>query len=231
MLTLTLVEETLLLTFHDKTGRRLKLPEYSVEFAVAGAVLADLALTDRIDTDLDKLMVVDDSPTGDDLLDPVLVELASSQKEQTPGHWLLRLARVPSIQEKALHRLVEQGILRHQKRRLPFSLGAARHEVADPTQPHQIKARLSEILTTDTIPDPRDVILVCLGNACSLLGTVLDPQELKAAAPRIQQLSKMDLIGSGMLRELQKTHDVIRRVGWWGVTKVELATHTTTEGE
>jgi len=37
---LTLVEETLVLTFRDKTGRSLKLPEYALEFAVAGAAMA-----------------------------------------------------------------------------------------------------------------------------------------------------------------------------------------------
>ena len=227
---LTLVEEVLLLAFRDKTGRPLRLPEYSIEFAVAGAVLAELALQDRIDSDLDSLMVVDESRTGDDVLDPVLRELAASPERQPPSHWLLRLARVDSIRETALQRLVEQGVLRPQKRRLPFSLGAQRYEVADPEKPRSIKARIREVLDTEVIPDPRDVILVCLGHACTLLGTVLNPRDLKAASDRIHQLTRMDLIGQGMLRELQKTHDVIRRVGWWGVNKIELKSGTAQEG-
>jgi len=227
---LTLVEETLVLTFRDKTGRSLKLPEYALEFAVAGAALAELALADRIDSDLDTLMVIDASQTGDDVLDPVLRELASSPEPKTPTHWLMHLARVDSIREEALQRLAEQGVLRPRKRRLPFSLGPQRYEVADPEKPRSIRARIREILTTDVIPDPRDIILVCLGHACSLLGTVLDPRDLKAASNRIQQVTRMDLIGQGMLRELQKTHDVIRRVGWWGVSKIELKSGTAQEG-
>jgi len=227
---LTLVEETLLLTFHDKTGRPLRVPEYSVEFAVAGAVLADLALADRIDSDLETLMVADESPTGDNVLDLVLQELASSPERQTLGHWLVRLARVGSIRKRALQRLVERGVLRRKKRRFPFSFAPHQHEVANPTQPQGIKSRLRQILTTDVIPEPRDVILVCLCHACALLGTVLKPRDLKAAAARVQQVSRMDLIGQGMLEELRKTHDVIRRVGWWGVTQIELGSGTATEG-
>ena len=227
---LTLVEETLLLTFRDKTGRPLRLPEYSIEFAVAGAVLAELALKDRIDSDLDTLMVVDEARTGDDVLDLVLRELAASPERQTTKHWLLRLARVDSLREGALERLTEQGVLRHQKRRLPFSFGEQRYQIANPEKPRSIKARIREILTTDVIPDPRDVILVCLGHACELLGTILNRRDLKAASERIQQVTRMDLIGQGLLRELKKTHDVIRRVGWWGVSKIELESGTAQEG-
>ena len=46
---LTLVEEILLLSLDAKTGRTAKVPSYSVEFAVAGAALTELALQDRID--------------------------------------------------------------------------------------------------------------------------------------------------------------------------------------
>ena len=40
------------------------------------AALMDLALHNRIDTDLEKLMVVDRTPLGDDILDDVLSGLA-----------------------------------------------------------------------------------------------------------------------------------------------------------
>ncbi len=36
----------------------------------------DLALENRIDTDLEQLILVDSTPVGDDLLDPTLARIA-----------------------------------------------------------------------------------------------------------------------------------------------------------
>lgn len=219
---LSLVEEVLLLTFHDKTGRARRLPEYSIEFAVAGAVLADLALLDRIDSDLESVMVVEDSPTGDRVHDAVLRDLAAAKGRQDVKHWIMRFARVESIRHLALDQLADKGILRPKKWTLPFAVGRRRYEVVDPAVPRSSKARIREVLTTDAIPDPRDILLVCLVHACSLLRTVMDRRDLRAAGERIEKVARMDLIGQVMLRELQETWEVINRVGWWGVNKIEL---------
>ena len=48
--------------------------------ALAGSVLMDLALDNRIDTDLETLTLVDATPTGDELLDPALEEIARGEK-------------------------------------------------------------------------------------------------------------------------------------------------------
>ena len=93
---LTLIEETLLLTLDDGGGF-LPVPEYSFELASAGAILMDLALRDKLDADLEVLMVVDATPTGDDILDPVLQELASAEGKLPLREWLMRLARRLSL--------------------------------------------------------------------------------------------------------------------------------------
>ena len=56
----TIAEEVLLLALDDDTGKlSAKLPVHSLRNAVAGALLMDLALNDRIDTDLHRLIVID----------------------------------------------------------------------------------------------------------------------------------------------------------------------------
>ena len=77
---LTFAEEIVLLLLDDKSGKFVPTPIWSRKCALAGAVLMDLALHGRIDTDLRKLVVVDRSPVGDDLLDPILATIVAEQE-------------------------------------------------------------------------------------------------------------------------------------------------------
>ena len=74
-----LAEEILLLHRADD-GMLSRAPEWLVRYALGGAVLMDLALENRIDTDVDRLFLIDAAPVGDALLDPMLAEIAGSKR-------------------------------------------------------------------------------------------------------------------------------------------------------
>ena len=52
----------------------------------------DLAMEDRIDTDLEKLILVDPTPLGDDILDPVLADIAAATETHDARYWVERAA-------------------------------------------------------------------------------------------------------------------------------------------
>ncbi|MCY4500796.1 MAG: GPP34 family phosphoprotein, partial [Alphaproteobacteria bacterium] len=85
---LSFAEEMMLLLLDDQDGSFLPIPEWSMQCALAGAVLMDLALADRIDTDVDSLMLVDEKPTGDPLLDPTLERIAASGEVHGARYWV-----------------------------------------------------------------------------------------------------------------------------------------------
>lgn len=62
------VEEIVLLQLDDTQGRFVDLPLSAAEIVLGGAALMELALANRIDTDIDHLVVVDRTPTGDEIL-------------------------------------------------------------------------------------------------------------------------------------------------------------------
>ena len=104
-------EELLLLLHSQDTGYFVPIPEWRMSCALAGAVLMDLAMEDRIDSDLETLTVTDTTPTGDSLLDPSLEDLASEDKVHPPQYWVERLARRgDQIGDDAIERLVQKGI-------------------------------------------------------------------------------------------------------------------------
>jgi hypothetical protein len=196
---LSFVEEIILLMLDDESGRLVSMPLSSSNTVVAGAALMDLALHNRIDTDLQKLVVTDTTPTGDDILDEVLARVSAHKAPLTvPSAIELVSDDTEPFQQRALARLIDRGILREENSRFLWVFHTRRYPVVDDTEEREVKARLRQLILTDEIPDPRDVVLVCLLNACELFYLVFSADELEQVAPRIEQLSKMDLIGQAV---------------------------------
>jgi hypothetical protein len=198
---LSFVEEITLLMLDDAKGEFVDMPVAAFSTVVAGAALMDLAMHNRIDTDLEKLIVVDRAPTGDAILDDALGQVAEI------GATLPLMEAIDKIglhagryTAEALQRLVGHGILREENGRHLWVFRTRRYPMIDDREEREVKARLRQILLTDEIPDPRDVVLICLIDACKLFGLLLDDAEIEATAARVEQLRKMDLIGQAVAK-------------------------------
>ena len=89
---LTLAEELLLVALDDERGTLLPLPPFSMEVASAAALVMDLTLLGRIDTDEQSLTVLSAAPTGNALLDEVLAQISADPTTHTTAAWLNRLS-------------------------------------------------------------------------------------------------------------------------------------------
>ena len=202
---LRFVEEITLLMLHDDDGRFARVPSWSLSYALAGGVLMDLAMENRIDTDLEHLILVDATPTGDSLLDPTLAEIAAGEKHDA-RYWVEQTAeRSDAIQEEVLSRLIALGILERQEDRFLWVFRSRRYPMIDGQAEREVKLRIMSVLFSDEIPDPRDVVIICLADACGIFKELLSKRELEQAAPRIEQVRKLDLIGQAMT---QAIHDI-----------------------
>ena len=203
---LTFVEEILLLLLDDDTGAMKRVAPNVMELLIAGAILMDLALRGRLDCDLQKLVVVDATPVGEEILDRPLAEIAGTDDEADPRTWVVRLsARSKETQEAALTRLVERGILRVEDRNFLWVFGSRRYPMVDDREEREVKLRILDVLLSDRIPVPRDVGLICLADASNAFQVILSPQELRHAAARIELVRGFDLIGRAMSRAIQKS--------------------------
>ena len=196
---LRFAEEITLLMLNDEDGEFVRAPGWSMQCAFAGAVLMDLALENRIDTDLKRLILIDPTPLGDDLLDPILALIAQTTEAFDARQWVDQLAdHADEIRERALARLVERGILRREEDRFLWVFQSRRYPMVDGEAEREVKLRIMEVLFGDEIPDPRDIVLICLADACGILRELLSARELERAADRIEQVRKLDLIGQAV---------------------------------
>ena len=70
--TLGLPEELILMLLNEENGYFHQVPCWNLNCVVIGAALAELSQMNRIDTDLESLFLVDQTETGNPVLDPVL---------------------------------------------------------------------------------------------------------------------------------------------------------------
>ncbi|MDE0531284.1 MAG: cytochrome P450 [Albidovulum sp.] len=213
---LRLPEEILLLMLNEERGEIMsRLAPDTVNVAFAGAILMDLALEGGIDSDLEKLVLVDASPLDDALLDPFLEVISQEQEAHDTGFWVRRLAEQgDEIRRKVLDRLIARGILASDDNgsillsRLVSR--ARRYPVVDDTPTEHVRLRIMRVLFGDDIPDPRDIAIICLADACGLFASILDPSELAEARERIDIVSRLDLIGQSVSAAVREASRVKR---------------------
>ena len=205
---LRFAEELLLLLLDEQSGDLMPLPAQTLDLALAGAVLMDLQREARIDTDLETLFLADETPLDDDLLNPTLADIAQTDQAHDARFWVEHTAqRGEEIRQIALARLVERGILEIDEggllSLLPLVGRSRRYPLIDGVAREEVRLRIMRVLFSDEIPDPRDIVLICLADACDLFPRLLSASELEEAQARIEVVGRLDLLGQAVTRAIR----------------------------
>ena len=218
---LSFCEELVIVLLNEERGflrslLRANPQANKLRYAMAGAVLMELAFANRIDTDLESLFVIDRTPTGYSLLDPVLTRIVAQKETRDTFAWLRTLAAEDAVRicDQALVLLVRRGMLGWREvglagasadqpdaqlrwwKKMAWGPGDRLRRRAG----SEIGQRVREALLSDDLPDPRDAALIGLIDACDLLGAVLRGGEIDRLRPRVVQLRRLDLIGREVTR-------------------------------
>lgn len=193
---LTFADEILLLMLDDEKGSFLPIRESTMGYVLAGAVLMDLAFANRIDTDPGRLLVLDKTPTGHPAQDRILAAIAASGETKDAKAWIEAIsAETADIRSQVLAGLVEKGILESQEEKFLWVFRARRYPTIDGRAEREVKLRITGVLLSDEAPDPRDVAIICLADACDILRYLFASKEINRIRPRIEQIRKLDLLG------------------------------------
>lgn len=195
--------EEFLLLLRAGDGTLSRAAEWLVRAALGAAVLMDLALENRIDTDADGLFLTDSTPLGDPLLDPVLAGIAREEATHNALYWVDHATRhADEIRETALERLIGNGVLELKDDRFLWIFGTRRYLLMDEEVERALVERIRTVLLSEVIPDPGDIVIITLADGCGLLGPLFTQEELARAAPRLELVRMMDLIGRAFLNAM-----------------------------
>src|SRR5690606_33063628 len=85
----------------------------SVDYGLAGALLMELMLADRVTVSDKRTAVTDPAPTGDPLADQALALIAGSRRGRKPKDWIGPISK--GLRDRVLDRLVQAGLLRREQ--------------------------------------------------------------------------------------------------------------------
>jgi hypothetical protein len=160
---MTLAEDLALLLFDPGTGRAV-VDSTSLDRAIGGALLLDLATRERITADgggaKARLTVGEAGPTGDPLLDAALGRFDKPLRAQKAVERLARGMRAP-----LLERLVERGLMRRERSRFLGLIPVTTWPSADPGPAKELRGRVAAVLRDGAQADQHVAMLISLVHA------------------------------------------------------------------
>lgn len=194
-----LAEELMLLALNDEKGHVLFAASSALPYGLMGAVLMELVLQGKLDTEAGKLVVVDVSPTGDDFLDGLLNEMATTQRLRDVRSWMGHfMNKHRGLKTAVLRNLVDQGILRHEEQRELWIFPVQRYPLVDRSVKQAIVDRIRRTVLEGRMPDSRTAALISLIKACDLTNTLFTREERREAHQQINAIAKGELVGKAV---------------------------------
>lgn len=157
-----LAEELLLLCWDDERGTLHRRCSTTVGPGVGGALVVDAVLAGALEISGGRVRV-----TGDDPGDPLLVEVVAAANRHRPASVARLVQEVGTMgRYRAVRdRLVDQGVLRVDRRRLLGGVPYTRYPSVDPAVTGAVREPVHALLTGRLDPSgagPRDVVLAGL---------------------------------------------------------------------
>jgi len=193
---LFLYEEIMLLALDNEKGT---VATSYLEYAVAGAVLAELLLDSRIAVDDTRKRLVDlhyTRQTGDPVIDECMEIMKASKKRASLQTWVSRLAGITMLRHKAARQLCDWGILRADEDKVLYIFTRTIYPEINPVPEKKIVERLRAAIFTDSDQlDPRTVVLISLAKSADLLRETFGRKEVRSRKKRIEQIVNGELTG------------------------------------
>ncbi|NDV61229.1 GPP34 family phosphoprotein [Puniceicoccales bacterium CK1056] len=213
MVPLTLAEQLLLLALDDETGKLLPLPDRALDYALAGAVLADLTRVGRVSVSRDNIEISDTTPVESKPEDFGLLDLIQADVSNLRGALTHLAGDAHGLRMRLTEQLVEKGVLREENKEFLWVFHLSRYPLADPTSENAVKQRLRNRIRMKDIPmNEKDHVLISLVHVCQLEFLLFSEDERKTYADRIQDISKHDRIGHAVMECLEEIQKAILEI-------------------
>jgi hypothetical protein len=195
---LFLHEEITLLALRDRQGTLASGTNY--QYAIGGAVLAELLLDGRVEVDAEKkkkfLRLVDSTPLGDPVIDECLQKVVNARKRAQLQTWVSRFAGVKNLKHKVAGGLCRRGILRADEDKVLMVFTRKIYPEINPAPERKIMDRLHDAVFSDTADiDPRTVVLLSLAKSADILKVNFNKKRLKARKKRIERVVNGEMTG------------------------------------
>ncbi|MFC0629062.1 GOLPH3/VPS74 family protein [Kribbella deserti] len=189
-----IAEDLLLLIYDDETGKPM-VGNPGLDYALAGAVLIELTMLGKVDSagageavKKDRLIVRDETPTGDLLLDKRLALLVGREGAK-PKNVIDKVSK--KLRPELLERLNAKGVLTADKGKVLGLFPVTRWPAQDASHELEVRASLESALKLGMQPDDRTAALIALLHALNVVPKVVtDAVDKKALKRRAKEIAE-----------------------------------------
>ena len=197
------MEELLLLALDDEKGKIIFSSSSALPYGLRGALLLELALAKKIDVVNKKLVVIDNSPTEDSLLNNALEILTNHHKEKKVKYWVSKLkSKMKKVRQDLLSGLMDKGIIEKRDEKILWLIPTKRYPTKNPIPENNVRTRIIDIVLHNKEADERSLMLISLINSCSLVKEVFEKEDRKVAKKKIKGIVKGESIGNAIIEQV-----------------------------
>ena len=212
---LSLSEEILLLCVDDQSGRLRPMPDRALDYALAGAVLADLEMRGHIALGEDLVQRRGDAAGELQPVHATALKLLPESESSTLQSCLSLLAgENRTLRETVFDQLIERGILARVRDEVLWIFRTERYETLDLSEEIEVQQRIrAVVLDAERKPSREELVLVALMEVCQLGPLMFSHAEFEQHRDRIRDLANCDCIGCAVrhaLTEIQRAMLEIR---------------------
>lgn len=196
---LTLAEELLLLGLDNQSGDILVSVSTSLPYGLAGAILLDLYLMERIEFANNSIIVKNSTDTGNEVLDEVLNLIKIKIENKGPKYWIRTInSSVEDLSDRLIEGLVKKGILKKEEKKILWIIPVDRFPTQDPLPEVHTRILVRSIVLENQEPNERTVALLSLIKATNLIDELFLKEERKQASNIISEFISNENIGKAV---------------------------------
>jgi hypothetical protein len=188
---INIFEGLFILALDDEEGDIIESVESTLESALAGAVLAELVLQNRVEVAEDRIEVKDPTSVDHPILDRALFEIQDAARPRKLRYWINTLTYKKLLDEIGQHLVVKEVLFR-KKKRLHLVIPYGGNSGANVSAKFILKNRLRDIILAGQQPDLSEKVLLAFLHRSELLKLVFTHGERKAAYRRVKKMIEND---------------------------------------
>ncbi len=196
---LNIPEEIYLLSIDDNGNQHQNLKTENFDLVISAAILMNLALLHRIDSDQKYIFTDKTDEIGDQLLDGALDEVIEYNDNRRIENWISYLSiHGQFFRDEIITSLVRKGVLKIENEKVLWFFSKRRYPRVDDVEIEEVQSRIRNLIYGNDLPEERDIVIVSLLYNSNLLGTLFSEEEIDKYNTRISQIAKMDFIGQAI---------------------------------
>jgi len=185
---LNMAEKIILLSLQSDTGKTFAKATYLKRYGLSAALLYELIKRKKIGYQGKKIFVVDESSTGDVILDRAFSEI---KKAKTLNKWIFGYVRFKSnIRKEILYKLADNGIVREDEKRFLGFIPLKRYPITNDKERKNAEQQIKNVLLDDNDEDFSMVFMSSIIVACRAQSLILTKAEMKEISDRLKRIYK-----------------------------------------